>query len=284
MEQKKICNTCHAEKPLTEFDCYVGKYRGYCIPCRKEKDRVKAEERRRAKGIAPIKNTEVTCVDCGLLFIKMVKHTVRCKPCANEKYLQRARDASLAKARERGNRVMGSEQSCGHCGVTFKLDQKKAKYCVDCRALQKKGALPFMKERQKKYIKQYMDKPENRKKSLDTASKYLRKRRKEDPLFALIGRIRARINESLRINGYTKRSKTHEIIGCSWEFLKGYIESQFLPGMSWENRSEWHLDHKTPLASAKTEEDVIKLNHYTNLRPLWAKDNLTKGAKMEHLL
>jgi hypothetical protein len=111
-----------------------------------------------------------------------------------------------------------------------------------------------------------------------------KKRRKNDPLFTLIGRIRSRLNQSLRTNGYTKRSKTQEIIGCSWEFLKGYIERQFVDGMTWENRSEWHIDHIIPISSAKTEEDVIKLSHYTNLRPLWAADNLRKSNKLETLL
>jgi hypothetical protein len=51
--------------------------------------------------------------------------------------------------------------------------------------------------------------------------------------------------------------------------------------MSWNNRSEWHIDHITPMASAKTEHDAIKLNHYENLRPLWAIDNLRKGSKIQ---
>ena len=42
----------------------------------------------------------------------------------------------------------------------------------------------------------------------------------------------------------------------------------------------WHIDHIVPLATAKTEEQVAKLNHYTNIQPLWAKDNLSKGAKI----
>ena len=49
--------------------------------------------------------------------------------------------------------------------------------------------------------------------------------------------------------------------------------------MSWENHGEWHIDHKKPLASAKTEEELKKLCHYTNLQPLWALDNIRKGAK-----
>jgi hypothetical protein len=54
--------------------------------------------------------------------------------------------------------------------------------------------------------------------------------------------------------------------------------------MSWENRAEWHIDHIVPLATAKCEEDVIKLNHFTNLRPLWAADNLKKNSNRTHLI
>ena len=75
---------------------------------------------------------------------------------------------------------------------------------------------------------------------------------------------------------------THEILGCNWDEFKIYLEKQFQLGMSWKNRSEWHIDHIIPLASAKTEEDVIRLNHYTNLQPLWAADNLRKSDKMDY--
>jgi hypothetical protein len=49
--------------------------------------------------------------------------------------------------------------------------------------------------------------------------------------------------------------------------------------MSWENHGEWHIDHIVPLSSAITEEELRKLSHYTNLQPLWATDNLSKGSK-----
>lgn len=113
---------------------------------------------------------------------------------------------------------------------------------------------------------------------------YKRKWLKQNPKNAMADRVRRRINEFMKKNGYKKQHKTHEIIGCTFEQLRFHIEKQFQHGMTWENRSEWHIDHIIPLASAKTEEDVIRLNHYTNLRPLWAKDNLVKSAKMENLI
>lgn len=78
--------------------------------------------------------------------------------------------------------------------------------------------------------------------------------------------------------------KTASILGCSWAEFAAHIERQFLPGMTWQNRGEWHIDHIVALATAKTEADVLALNHFTNLRPMWGPDNFKKGAKQTHLI
>ena len=52
--------------------------------------------------------------------------------------------------------------------------------------------------------------------------------------------------------------------------------------MTWENYGQWHLDHVKPLYLSENEEDLIKLNHYTNLQPLWAEDNLKKNRKYDN--
>lgn len=109
---------------------------------------------------------------------------------------------------------------------------------------------------------------------------YHKKRMANDPVYAMKRRIIYILSNSFRSNGYTKKSRTHEILGCSFEYFKNYFEAQFKDGMSWENRSKWEIDHIIPLASAKTEDDVIRLNHYTNLQPLWAIDNKRKSDKM----
>lgn len=89
---------------------------------------------------------------------------------------------------------------------------------------------------------------------------------------------------ALTRRGYSKKSRTFEIVGCTFVEFRAHIEKQFLPGMTWENRPDWHVDHIVPLASAKTEADVIALNHFTNLRPLWIPDNLAKRDKQTHLI
>lgn len=249
---------------------------------RKEKNRLAAERKRRRNGIKQVKGTIKKCCDCGKEFVRNSVWSVRCKQCQSNFALEKAREVSRQKCAERGARKKGSIDKCHNCGVDYIVTNGKSKYCVDCKILQKKNALPFMKEHAKKYKKQYSNNPENRAKINKTASIKNKRRRLNDPLYQCIDRIRARINQVFRLNGYTKRSRTYEILGCSYEFLMGYIESKFQPGMSWENRSEWHIDHIIPLASAKTEEDVIRLNHYKNLRPLWAEDNLRKSDKMDY--
>jgi hypothetical protein len=75
-----------------------------------------------------------------------------------------------------------------------------------------------------------------------------------------------------------------QILGCTIQEFKLHIEFQFKDGMSWDNRGEWHIDHIMPLSMAKTEDELVRLNHYKNLRPLWAHENLTKSDKTPETL
>lgn len=87
------------------------------------------------------------------------------------------------------------------------------------------------------------------------------------------------------VNGTVKSGRTSELIGCSIEQLMAHLESQFLPGMSWDNRGRWgwHIDHIRPCASFDLTDPLQQKMcfHYTNLRPLWAKENLSKGSRWE---
>lgn len=93
-------------------------------------------------------------------------------------------------------------------------------------------------------------------------------------------RIRNRVYSVLRKIGAKKNESFKEYIGCTVSYLVVHIESQFKPGMTWENQGQWHIDHIIPLSIAISTEEVMKLCHYKNLQPLWAKENIVKGYKM----
>ena len=101
-----------------------------------------------------------------------------------------------------------------------------------------------------------------------------------DPLFDMKIRIVDLIIKSIKGNGYTKKSRTIQLLGCDYIIFKNHIENQFVDGMSWENHGEWHFDHIYPNALCKTETELIKNQNYLNFQPLWAIDNLRKGKKI----
>jgi hypothetical protein len=119
---------------------------------------------------------------------------------------------------------------------------------------------------------------------VDKYKKILRenKKRKEDPIFKLKSSIRSRVCGAIKNRGYTRKSSVNEILGCDWNVFKKHLEKQFQDGMTWDNYGEWHIDHIIPYACAKTEEQVLEVSKYTNLQPLWAKENMSKGYKTNH--
>jgi hypothetical protein len=110
--------------------------------------------------------------------------------------------------------------------------------------------------------------------------KYLRYN--TDVQHKLIKNLRNRLNDLFRNNNFKKNSRFIDYLGCDTNFLVKYMEAKFQDGMTWENKGfhGWHIDHIIPLSTAKNEDDIFKLCHYTNLQPLWAQDNLSKGSKI----
>lgn len=106
-----------------------------------------------------------------------------------------------------------------------------------------------------------------------------RRRNESDSLYRFKRAIRRSTGRCFSYVTEKKRQQCESYLGTTWDKAKQHIESQFTDGMTWGNYGEWHIDHIKPLANAKTEVDVIRLSHYTNLQPLWAKDNMKKGAR-----
>lgn len=98
-------------------------------------------------------------------------------------------------------------------------------------------------------------------------------------LYKLRVKISKLIGISIRSKGWTKKSTTFQILGCTYEEFKVWIEDQFVEGMSWGNHGEWHLDHIVPVSYARNEEELLRLNRFDNFQPLWWLDNIKKGNR-----
>lgn len=144
------------------------------------------------------------------------------------------------------------------------------------------------KERKDRYVNSHLEqvkesrrryKEENRKKCAD----YERNRRHQDPIHRFRSSFVCLIRGYARKKGYTGSKKTWDMVGCDFDFFLAYIQSQFVDGMTMENyghgQGKWNIDHIIPISTAQNDEDIERLNHYTNLRPMWATDNYKKSKK-----
>lgn len=183
-------------------------------------------------------------------------------------------------------------------------------YCNDCRKIESKIYQQNNQEKRKETLKKYYNnnreqellrlkkyREENPEKRNNTkqkwvnnnrleynsyASNWKKQKRMKDPIFKLLNNLRTRTKDYLfKMNNFSDE-KLKSIIGCSADELITHFESQFKEGMSWDNYGfyGWHIDHIIPLSSAKNEEELLKLSHYTNLQPLWMLENIKKGNKI----
>lgn len=123
-----------------------------------------------------------------------------------------------------------------------------------------------------------------RKANKDKINKTRNDKKKNDPQYKLSILLRNRIRNALK--GNYKGGSAIKDLGCSIEYLKNYLESKFQEGMSWENWAYdgWHIDHIKPLASFDLSDRIqfLQACNYTNLQPLWAKDNIAKSDKTNY--
>jgi hypothetical protein len=110
---------------------------------------------------------------------------------------------------------------------------------------------------------------------------YQNRRFSTDIKYKLAKTLRSRVNKAIVLS--SKSGSAVRDLGCSIEFLKCYLESKFKTGMTWDNWSQqgWHIDHIMPLSKfdLTNPEQFLQACHYTNLQPLWAKENLSKGNR-----
>jgi hypothetical protein len=191
---------------------------------------------------------------------------------------------SYSKARADGLKhyFNGSECVNGHLSLRLVCNRQ----CIECDKQRKLlvNKFQYQKHKEKRLQKAAEYRAKNKLKLAINSASYISARRKLDPMYAMKDRLSVRIREAFQAKGIKKNTKTIDMLGCDIVEFKAHIEKQFLFGMSWENKDQWHVDHIVPCASAKNEEELKALFHYTNLRPIWAKDNLSKSNKTIYLI
>lgn len=168
--------------------------------------------------------------------------------------------------------------------------------CVACSAARNRQRYHGDPQHRRAFIAYntaYNRRPHVRERRLVKASEYNRRpevrarllrRLREDPVQAMRWNMRTYLANAMRTRGGRKDRRLEAALGCSMAEFMRHLECQFLPRMGWHNRARWHVDHIVPLSSAYTPEEVVARFHFTNLRPLWAADNRSKGSKRLFLL
>jgi hypothetical protein len=198
----------------------------------------------------------------------------------NQKYRTECKSCNYRKQKERNSKKINEIRE-------YKREyfQKNKKEILEKKRNLRQSNLEKYKEETKKYYEKTKKIQKDKKKiwietNREKYNSYWINRKKTDVLFGLITNMRARVCGYLKTRNINKSNNTFNIVGCSPTELKEHLEKQFVDGMNWSNRKEWHIDHIIPLSSAKTEEELLKLFHYTNLQPLWANDNIKKSNKI----
>lgn len=188
-------------------------------------------------------------------------------------------------------------KNCLFCKVEFNSFQYNKVFC--CKKCQRLSKLSVKLEHQKKYYKENIEKRQlytinNKIKIAESNAKWYinniseakdkiknreKKYLKNNVNYLIAKRLRTRLYCAIKNN--QKVGSAIKDLGCSVEELKVHLESKFQLGMTWDNYGEWHIDHIKPLANYDLTNRIIflELNHYTNLQPLWAEDNLQKKNK-----
>lgn len=174
----------------------------------------------------------------------------------------------------------GYTASCKQCLNSLRKVKYKEKTKNKISKRQKKTPEELKEYRRKWYLEHKEKYKEYRKKY--SPNKYKTERKKKDPLFRLRINISDYMRKIIKSKGGIKSQKMEKILGIDFKSYTKYLENLFQEGMSWDNwtSSGWHIDHIIPLCSANNEQELLVLLHYSNTRPLWAKDNLSKGGRV----
>jgi hypothetical protein len=167
-------------------------------------------------------------------------------------------DLSQAVYKSNGEKVLVKCIKHQHCWMTWPSNIMRGHGCPECDRDRKRVDAPL------------------------TAAEVSRRWRNSNPHWLVTNALRQRVYQAIKAQRSYKGGRTQELIGCSYEALRRHLAAQFLPGMSWENHGEWEIDHIRPCASFDLTNPVQQREcfHYSNLQPLWRRENRRKGARL----
>lgn len=308
----KICSCCRQELPISEFYAKKSQPDGlncYCKKCVNSKDRRRTPEAKVKRQEERVLKKENESKEFSLYMDRGLKVCNKCheeksfedfckdkyskdgrcatcrecrkkyvwNPTEEQKEIVRANDRKRNKTEKRKisrNRAYIKRIENGKIAEYKKTER----YKESCRKRNKK----WWKEHGKEYNEKNRERLLKYNKEYRDRGKYLlrtKERRKNDPHFAIICRLRRRVWSVIKTE--YKSAKTEELLGCSKDFFVEYIQSLFRDGMTWENsggKNGWQLDHIIPCSyfDLTKEENQRICFHYLNFQPLWKKDNLEK--------
>lgn len=272
MSEQKICIKCSETKNIQLFE----KSRNVCRICRL----VQVQKARNAKKVTVVTVSDKTCNKC-----KVMKNASEFNKLSNSPDGLNSNCRLCYKSIRKPNRKIVTTTNnivticCCKCNTEksssmFRTNSKSTtgyfKTCMDCWK-----PSTVTKEQQREYDRTYRQKhPEKLREKYRKQGQKLQRKIKD--------RLRARITSALSCTNYKKTDKTINYLGCSISYLKQWLEYQFTNEMSWNNYHTWHIDHVIPCDSfdLSNEEEQYKCFNWSNLRPCFIKENLTKRAKI----
>jgi hypothetical protein len=203
----------------------------------------------------------------------------KCSKCEQEKELDKFNKCEY--------KAFGVQSACKECCKKY-AKKYRENNIDDIKEKRKEQYWNDKPEIMKHYVENHddiiADKKQYYKDNTDKIKKrvytYRKNRLATDPLFRLSYTIGTLIRNAFKRKFTTKSKRTLEILGCTYEEFYKHLESKFDDKMNWQNQgSYWVIDHIKPISLAMTEQEVYELNHYTNLQPLSAVENSSKGNK-----
>ena len=248
------CDFCNQEKEKSEFRRYIKN--PLCTECFNKENK----EKRR------LNNPKDCCSKCGVSnnLVEFVKNTNCCKEC-KKNYQNEYYENNKSSWVEYNNKSINStDRKNKQKEYVEKNKDKISEYQKNYREKNKE----IIKERRKEYQKNVR------------YPRHLERMKTDDKYKATrvyISLLKNFIKRSK--SGYVKKENTKGLLGYSLIEFKTHIESLFLPGMTWFNHGEWHIDHIKPLSSFELGTPSQVVNSLDNLQPLWALENLRKSNK-----